>query len=103
MPEHTATRMGSRQGEPNVSIVVDGKPLAARAGEMLAAALMAGGIVSLRRSPNAGTPRGAFCLMGVCQECLVRVDGKVRQACLAIVTDGMIVDFVPRVAGMSTE
>jgi D-hydroxyproline dehydrogenase subunit gamma len=81
------------RGEP-VTITVDGQGIEARTGEMLAAAMMAAGIVQLRSSPTAGTPRGAFCLMGVCQECLVLVDGKIRQACLTTVRDGLAVTLI---------
>ena len=39
--------------------------------------------------------RGApYCMMGVCQECLVRVDGVLHQACLTRVEDGMRVESV---------
>lgn len=86
-----AVRMtGMPRGAP-ATISVDGQPVQAHAGEMLAAALLAAGIYRLRSSPNACTPRGAFCLMGVCQECLVRIDGKLRQACLTTVRDGLVV------------
>lgn len=81
------------RGAP-VVILVDGLPVAAHAGEMLAAALLAAGVVELRSSPNAGTPRGAFCLMGVCQECVVRIDGKLRQACMVTVRDGLNVELL---------
>ena len=49
---------------------------------------MAAGRLHLRDSPRGGA-RGAFCLMGVCQECLLQVDGVQRLACLVTVSDGM--------------
>lgn len=73
------------------SISVDGRPLRAFTGETLAAALFASGIRQLRRSPRSGAPRGMFCMMGVCQECLVRVDGRRALACQTGVRDGMTV------------
>jgi len=76
----------------SVSILWNGARIEAHEGEMLAAALMAAGIVTLRSSPRASAPRGAFCLMGVCQECLVRIDGQVRQSCLVAVRDGLAVE-----------
>ena len=97
MPEHTATRLLTLQRGARVTFSVDGELIEAHRGEMLAAALMASGIVRLRESPNAGTPRGAFCLMGVCQECLVRIDGKLRQACLTTVTEGLEVQLIDRI------
>jgi D-hydroxyproline dehydrogenase subunit gamma len=73
----------------SVTFLWNSKRIEAYDGEMLAAALMAAGILTLRSSPRAGAPRGAFCLMGVCQECLVRIDGQVRQSCLVAVRDGL--------------
>ena len=86
----TAVRLNGPRGAM-VQLYVDGLPVQAHAGETLAAALMAAGLLHLRDSPRAGAPRGAFCMMGVCQECLVRVDGALRQSCLLTVRDGMIV------------
>ncbi len=98
MPGKAAKRLNvAGRGEP-VTITVDGKRVTAHAGEMLAAALLAAGIVSLRRSPRDGAPRGAFCLMGVCQECLVRVAGETRQSCLVIVAEGLEVETLLPVA-----
>ena len=43
-----------------------------------------------RESPVSGAPRGPFCLMGACFECLVMIDGKPnRQACMAEVAENM--------------
>ena len=88
----TAIRLenGFRRGGP-VTFSVDGAPVGARSGETLAAALMAADVLALRHSPRTGAPRGAFCFMGVCQECLVRVDGVLRQSCQVAVADGMSV------------
>jgi len=85
--------MKGPRGAP-VRILVDGQPIAACQGESLAAALLAAGILRLRDSPRAGAPRGAFCFMGVCQECVVQVDGATAQACQVPVEDGMVVLLV---------
>ena len=74
-----------------VTITVDGRPISAFAGESLAAALFAAGIRTLRRSPRAAAPRGMFCLMGVCQECLVWLDGRRVTACEEPVREGMAI------------
>ncbi len=71
-----------------VSLWVNDDDIDAFEGETLAAVLMAAGKLHLRDSPRGGA-RGAFCFMGVCQECLVRVDGVARQSCLMSVSDGM--------------
>jgi D-hydroxyproline dehydrogenase subunit gamma len=78
-----------------VQFSVNGVVVPARTGQSVAAALLAFGIRRLRRSPRAGTPRGAFCLMGVCQECLIEIDGRLEQACMARVLPGMAVTIDP--------
>jgi predicted molibdopterin-dependent oxidoreductase YjgC len=75
----------------SVTVTLDGVAMALPEGLPLASALLAAGVRQLRASPTAGTPRGAFCLMGVCQECVVSVDGAVRQACLTPVRAGMAI------------
>ena len=73
-------------------MTVNRRLVAAFAGESLAAVLMAVGLLRLRRSPRAGGARGAFCFMGVCQECLVSVNGVKRQACLVEAEDGLVIE-----------
>ena len=76
-----------------VAIVVDGIAVAARAGDTVAAAMLAAGWSCCRTTPITGAPRGPFCMMGVCFECLVTIDGRAsQQACLVIVAPGMRVD-----------
>lgn len=68
----------------------EGTAVTARAGDTVAAALLAAGHWTLRRTPAGGRPRGPFCMMGVCFDCLVEVDGiPDRQACMIQVRDGM--------------
>jgi predicted molibdopterin-dependent oxidoreductase YjgC len=73
----------------------DGQPVSARVGESVAAALFASGMKTLRTSPRECAPRGMFCLMGSCQECLVMVDARRVLACRTAVADGMRVEKVP--------
>jgi len=70
-----------------ISLTFDGETLRAPEGESLAAALLAAGKRHLGDGPHA--PRGLLCMMGVCQQCLVRVEGRLVQACLTPVRDGM--------------
>ncbi len=71
-------------------------PTAARVdafeGESVAAALFAAGRRELRRSPRDGAPRGMFCLMGSCQECLVWVGSRKLPACQVPVTPGLEIE-----------
>jgi predicted molibdopterin-dependent oxidoreductase YjgC len=74
---------------PPVRFRFDGVDYAAPEGETLAAALLAAGVTTLRRAPVDGGPRGLFCAMGVCQECLVLVEGRRVEACRIRVRDGL--------------
>jgi D-hydroxyproline dehydrogenase subunit gamma len=91
-PRLQATR-GLERG-PEVAITVDGRPATAYLGESVAAALMAAGDtpgsdLSTRTTPG-GEPRGLFCGMGVCFDCLVIVDGVPgTRACVTWVREGM--------------
>ncbi len=69
----------------------EGRSIEAHAGESVAAALLAAGIRTLRASRRGGTARGAFCWMGLCQECTVTVDGMRRPACRVPVREGLVV------------
>ena len=79
-----------------VGIFFDQQPLLARAGENLAACLFLAGIRTLRESPRLREPRGMFCLMGSCQECLVMVDGRRMLACQIAVVPGLRVERVAK-------
>lgn len=74
-----------------VAFTVDGVALHAPEGESLAAALIASGIRRLGEGLDPARPRAALCMMGVCQQCLVRVDGRLAQSCLVPVRAGMVV------------
>jgi len=75
---------------PAVEISVDGRRVEARAGDTLATALLCAGVVPLRHTPVSGRPRSPLCLMGVCFDCLVEVDGVQNvQSCLVEVRAGM--------------
>lgn len=61
-----------------------------REGQSLAAALTAAGIRSFRETRREGPGRGVFCGMGVCQDCLVVVEGEPNQrACMTKAKPGM--------------
>jgi D-hydroxyproline dehydrogenase subunit gamma len=78
---------GLERGRP-VRFQLDGEPLLAHEGESLAAALWAAGRRVLRHTAREGSPRGLYCGMGVCFECVLEVDGRVVRACLEPVREG---------------
>ena len=74
----------------DISFTFEGRRLAAVQGESLACALLAAGVVACRTTPATGAFRAPYCLMGICFECLVTIDGIAnRQACMVEVTEGM--------------
>ena len=78
----------------NFNILVDGRLVMAYAGESVAAVVMASGARVTRWTARAGEPRGYFCGMGVCQDCLVAVDGVPNvRACMTPAREGMRVEI----------
>ncbi|UWQ79853.1 (2Fe-2S)-binding protein [Leisingera sp. S132] len=74
---------------PRVRVWFDGEPLDLPAGANLAAALLAAGVQVFRHTPVSGAPRAPFCMMGACFDCLVETGGRVQQACMLEVEEGM--------------
>jgi predicted molibdopterin-dependent oxidoreductase YjgC len=61
---------------PDITIFVDDKPIPAISGEPIAAALLASGIKVFRKTAKKGHPRGIFCGIGRCTDCVMTVDGQ---------------------------
>jgi D-hydroxyproline dehydrogenase subunit gamma len=77
-----------------VTITIDGRAVEAAEGDTVAAALLAAGLDHCRTTPVSGAPRAPYCMMGVCFDCLVTIDGVgSRQACLVPVREGMKVEI----------
>ncbi|CAL9350736.1 (2Fe-2S)-binding protein [Streptomyces sp. enrichment culture] len=73
-------------------LIIDGEPLSFVEGQTVAAALVAAGRLSWRTSRVGRRPRGVFCGIGVCFDCLVTIDGAGGQrACLVPARPGMTV------------
>jgi hypothetical protein len=70
----------------------DGRAVAFTEGQTVGAALIAAGVRSWRTTRREGRPRGVFCGIGVCFDCLVVIDDVPGQrACLAPAAAGAIV------------
>ena len=77
-------------------IDLDGRPIPARPGQSVGAALTEAGVRSWRTTRHAGRPRGLFCGIGACFDCLITVDGRPDQrACLTLVAPGMQLQTTP--------
>ena len=88
-------RVAHRSG-PSVTVMFDGVPLIATAGDSILAVLLSHGVV-VRQHEFGGDPRAGFCLMGACQDCWVWSGhgGRLR-ACTTPVTDGMALFAQPQ-------
>lgn len=76
-----------------VTLTIDGRAVSVPAAISVAAALLASGVEACRTTPVRGAPRGPYCHMGVCFDCLVTIDGVPnRQACMVAVADGMRIE-----------
>lgn len=83
-------RLSSPGRQRRITFLYDDRPVEAQEGDTVATALLAAGVGATRVTPRTGMPRAAYCMMGVCFECLVEVDGVPnRQGCLVPVADGM--------------
>jgi len=78
---------------PPLRFLLDGEAAEGCAGDSVAAALLALGRDACRETAVSGAPRGGYCMMGVCFDCLVTIDGVGnRQACLVPLREGMVVE-----------
>jgi predicted molibdopterin-dependent oxidoreductase YjgC len=73
-----------------VMVNIDGVDVEVPAGESVAGAVLVQGLVYCRTTPVSGAHRAPFCMMGVCFDCLMEIDGVPnRQACMVRVEQGM--------------
>src|SRR3546814_11847970 len=96
----TASRRSQRPGSMfkrrhrgtrrTVTLVIEDEPVAVVEGETVAAALFAAGLPWFRTTALSGLPRAPGCMMGVCFDCFVEIDGEAnRQARLVTVREGL--------------
>lgn len=77
-----------------VDVTMNGERITCREGDSVAAALFAAGNLDCRETVVTGARRGPFCMMGVCYDCLVVIDGLPnQQACMTTVRPGMKIEW----------
>ena len=82
--------LGDLPEKKMVTIYYQGQPILAREGEPIAAALLAAGIKAFRKTVHRHEPRGVFCAIGRCTDCMMIVNGKPNvRTCVTFVEDGM--------------
>lgn len=94
-------RVATPRGEAFV-FRFEGAEITAYPGETVAGALLASGVTIFRETFETGTPRGVFCGMGVCFDCLVAVEGEgggTLRACMTPASPNLVVS---RPAGART-
>lgn len=80
----------SELNTPTVTVNIEGSDVRVPVGETVAAAVLVHNLGYTRTTPISGTPRAPLCMMGVCFECLMEIDGLPNtQACQVQVTEGM--------------
>lgn len=84
-------RIPSIERGPAFEFTFEGVRVVARPGDSVAMALWASGQDVLRQSSRDGAPRSVLCNMGICYECLVRIDGAVVRACTTEARPGLVV------------
>jgi D-hydroxyproline dehydrogenase subunit gamma len=73
-----------------VSVTLNGRPVEFTEGELLAIALLKSGLPGFSRGARSGEPRLPFCLMGVCFDCRIEINGRSDSlACMTPVRAGM--------------
>lgn len=93
------TAPGLTRRHDEIVFSFDGRLVRGERGDTIASALVDKGVLDLREGPS-GAYRGLFCGMGVCQECVVRADGKAVNACMTPIQASMEVMSSPW-AGLS--
>lgn len=76
-----------------ITVTLNSKPVSTEQGQSVGAVLMGEGIKAWRTTRNEGKPRGLFCGIGACYDCLVTIDGQPNQrACMVEACDSMNIE-----------
>jgi len=76
----------------HITMTFEGQSITAPAGISVAASLLIHGVTPFRTTPGQSAARAPYCMMGVCFECLLEIDGQPnRQSCLIPVREGMVI------------
>jgi predicted molibdopterin-dependent oxidoreductase YjgC len=83
----------AREHTKIINLTVNGEPVNTNSGQTVAAVLVAAGIQSYRHTFKSHQPRGLYCGMGICYECLVTINDQPGvRACVTLVEDGMRIE-----------
>jgi len=89
-PTASGFRRIRRPDGPGVTVLIDGRRVTVASDDTAASAVLLAGAAPSRISAVSGAPRAPYCMMGVCFECLLEIDGMpLQQGCLVPVREGM--------------
>ena len=81
-------------GSNTITLTIEGKDINAIQGDTVAAAMLAAGFAYTRITPEKEKRRAPYCMMGICFDCLVEINGIPNQrACQTLVQAGMHVNI----------
>lgn len=85
--------LGEYEKGPQVVFYYNGQEMTGYAGEPVAAALMAAGVTVHRHTAKRNQPRGVYCAIGRCTDCVMVVDGEPNvRTCITPLREGMKVE-----------
>ena len=77
----------------NVEITLNNQKISVPLGTTVAAMALSQGLRNTRTTPVSNSKRAPFCMMGVCYDCLMIIDGKANQrACTTYIKQGMRIE-----------
>ena len=80
----------TKDSPETVTVCFEGQDMEVRKGLSIAAALLEAGIRHFRNTPVNDSARAPFCMMGICFDCVLIVDGMPnQQSCMLEVREGM--------------
>ena len=78
--------------QADMTVHINGQPVTAAIGETVLSVIQSLGVRQVARNDH-NQISGAYCGMGVCQCCLVKINGRhKRRACQTVVRDGMLIE-----------
>lgn len=96
--------LGEQEKGQMIKFIFDGKEFEGYEGEPIAAALKAAGVMVHRYTQKEHKPRGIFCAIGRCTDCVMIVDGVPNiRTCITPLKEGMIVKTQYGVSDMPFE
>jgi predicted molibdopterin-dependent oxidoreductase YjgC len=85
--------LGHEKPRKTMTIQVNGQPIEAKEGEPIASALIAAGIMTFRTTRIRKEPRGYFCGIGLCSDCMMTVNSVPNiRTCITPVEEGMSIE-----------